>query len=189
TRLQEVLPSETIYTSDIGEHLMFALHYLQVDHSDGFQAHLGLGSMGSGIGSAIGAKMAHLDRPVVSVCGDYGFQMFGMELATCVEYRIGVIFAVFNDSRMRMVEHGMDRLFGRPPNVAGPTIDYAAHGRALGAHGITIRNSQDFEQLTDAIANSTIPTVLDIRIDPNAAFAAMDRVNSLGASAGQNKAE
>jgi acetolactate synthase-1/2/3 large subunit len=169
--IQRHFPADTIFTSDIGEHLMFALHYLKVDLPDGFLAGMGLGSMGSGIGMAVGAKYAAPDRPVVSICGDYGFQMFGMELNTCVQYGIGVVFAILNDGRMRMVEAGFERVYGRQLSADGPAIDFAALARAHGAHGVVIRTADDFAQLGPEVFQGVRPVVLDIRTDPGAMFA------------------
>jgi len=168
--LQATFPVDTIYTSDIGEHLLHTLHHLRVDQPDGFVGHLGLGSMGSGIGSAIGVKHARPERPVVSICGDYGFQMFGSELATCVEHRIGVVFAIFNDSRPRMVENGQMSTFGRTLVGGGPSVDYAALAHAVGARGVRVKSAADFEGLAAEVLESDGPVVLDIRVDPTARF-------------------
>lgn len=178
--LQKHFPADTIFTSDIGEHLMFALHYLKIDLPDAFLAGMGLGSMGSGMGMAVGAKYAAPERPVVAICGDYGFQMFGMELNTCVQYGIGVVFAVLNDSRMRMVEAGFERIFGRHLPVDGPAVDFAALARAHGAHGVVIESADDFAKLGPEVFQGKTPVVLDIRIDPGAMFAISGRAQQLG---------
>lgn len=174
--LQEVFPPDSIYTADIGEHMIFALHYLKIDHADAFIVNSGLGSMGSGIGTAIGAKLASPDRTVISICGDFGFQMLGMELATCVQSRIGVVFAIFNDSRMRMVESGLERIFGRSGPMHAPRIDFAAMARSVGAVGLSIRTADDLRRIPPTIWSSDVPTVLDIEIDPAASFAVHGRI-------------
>jgi acetolactate synthase-1/2/3 large subunit len=166
--LQELFPSKTIFTADIGEHMIFALHYLKIDQPNGFIVNSGLGSMGSGIGTAIGAKVARPDRPVVAICGDYGFQMMGMELATCVQSRIGVVFAVFNDARMRMVESGQTRIFGRSGAMESPRVDFAALARSVGAHGFSIRSVEDLRRVPGSVLEGDLPVVLDFEIDPNA---------------------
>ncbi|MBX7098335.1 MAG: thiamine pyrophosphate-binding protein [Myxococcaceae bacterium] len=174
--LQTRFPSGTIYTSDIGEHTLFALHYLKVDEPDGFLVSTGLGSMGSGIGAAVGAKLARPERPVVSICGDWGFQMMGMELATCVQNKAGVVFAVFNDARMRMVESGMSKIFGRVGEMDSPRVDFAALARSVGARGLNIRTAAELEAIPEKWLNSDTPLVLDIEIDPASAFPAHGRI-------------
>jgi acetolactate synthase-1/2/3 large subunit len=177
--LQTRFPPETLFTSDIGEHAMFVLHCLRVNRPDGFMFSSGLGSMGSGIGSAVGAKVAQPTRPVISICGDFGFQMYGMELATCVQSGIPVVFAVFNDARMRMVESGLTRIFGRTAPMDGPRTDFAALARAVGALGYTIRTLEDIAQLPDEVVHAQRPCVLDIAVDPEAVFPAHGRVAHL----------
>lgn len=174
--LQELFPANTIYTSDIGEHAIYALHYLKTQDPNQFLVHTGLGSMGSGIGSAIGAKLARPDRPVVSVCGDFGFQMHGMELATCVQEGIGVVFAIFNDARMRMVESGLSRIFGRSGRMDSPRVDFAALARAVGAKGYTVRTPEDLRSLPISDFGGDGPVVLDIDIDPESAFPVHGRI-------------
>lgn len=174
--LQRVLPEDTIFTSDIGEHTIFALHYLRITRPDSFLVATGLGSMGSGIGAAIGAKLVRPSRPVVAICGDWGFHMGGMELATCVQSGIGVVFAIFNDARMRMVESGLSKIFGRNGVMHGPRTDFAMMASAIGARGITIRTPEDLHAIPADWLNSNIPLVLDIEIDPTAAFPIHGRV-------------
>ncbi len=177
--LQDICPEDTIFTSDIGEHTIFALHYLKIDRPDGFLVSTGMGSMGSGIGAAIGAKVVRPERPVVSICGDYGFQMGGNELATCVQSNIGVVFAVFNDARMRMVESGQSRVFGRSGVMHGPRNDFAAMARAMGARGLSIRTVADLEAIPADWLNSDVPLVLDIALDPKSAFPIHGRVTQM----------
>lgn len=174
--LQETFPSDTIFASDIGEHSIFALHYLRIEEPGSFIVNTGLGAMGSGIGAAIGAKVANPERQVVAICGDYGFQMHGMELATCVENKIGVVFAIFNDARMRMVEGGQARVFGRSGKMDGPRIDFASLARAAGANGYSIRSVDDLRRVPKEHLQSDVPCVLDFEVDPNTSFPVNGRV-------------
>lgn len=156
-----------VWCSDIGEHLAYALHYLQVDGPDDFHNFLGFGSMGSGIGASIGMQLARPDRQVVCVCGDGGFSMMLGELLTCVEQQIGVVFVVMNDGRWNMVEHGFNTVYGATPaGFASATADYATAANAIGAIGITVTSPDDLcpERLR-TIARSRLPVVLDVRID------------------------
>ena len=166
---QEEMPPDTVYTADIGEHLLFAIHYLRVQRPDQFIASLALGSMGSGIGAAVGAKLAAPSRPVVAVCGDFGWQMFGMDLNTCVQERLGVVFLVMNDHRMRMVEAGNKRVYGQVQAMDGPPIDFAVAARAHGADGVT---ATTLGELRAALRDRRpeVPMVVDVRIDPAGSF-------------------
>jgi acetolactate synthase-1/2/3 large subunit len=177
--LQQRFPEETLFTCDIGEHAMFALQSLRIDRPDAFQFAAGLGSMGSGIGAAIGAKVAQPNRPVLGICGDFGFHMYGMELATCVQNQIPVVFAIFNDARMRMVESGLSRIFGRTGRMDGPRTDFVALARSVGADGAHIQSVEDIQKLPDSVWKGSGPFVLDLSIDPGASFPAHGRVAHL----------
>jgi acetolactate synthase-1/2/3 large subunit len=177
TVLQSELPRGTVFTSDIGEHLLFAIHYLRCDDPSEFWASTALGTMGSGIGAAEGHALADRSRRVVSICGDFGFQMYGGELSTCVQEQLPVTFVVMNDSRMRMVEAGVQRIYGRGVSMLGPRVDFAAIAEAHGAKGYRV---ETVDELRAALrAPTTGPVVLDVCIDRTAAFAINGRVKEI----------
>lgn len=155
------------------------MHHLRIREPDQFVTAVESGSMGSGLGAAVGAKAAAPNRTVVSICGDYAFQMYGMELPTCVQEGWDVIFVVMNDARMRMVEAGLTRIYGRTLDMSGPTIDFAALARAHGAAGVVIETAQDLVEAISARPTDR-PLLLDCRIDPAASFSANARVEELG---------
>ena len=113
TVLNEVCPPDAVFTADMGEHLSIALHYLRIGAAADFVTCLGFGSMGSGIGSAIGYQLGARERRVYGICGDGCFLMYGNELATAVQHQVPVTLLVANDSRLNMCEHGLRDLFGR----------------------------------------------------------------------------
>jgi acetolactate synthase I/II/III large subunit len=178
--LTEAFPG-AVWCSDIGEHLAYALHYLQVDCPDDFHNFLGFGSMGSGIGAAIGIQIARPDRQVVCVCGDGGFAMMLGELLTCVEQRLPVVFAVMNDGRWNMVEHGFRTVYGATPaGFVSNVADHAAAANALGATGVLVTTSADLDpERLRAHAQARRPVVLDIRIDANEALTPGTRAASI----------
>jgi acetolactate synthase-1/2/3 large subunit len=155
-----------IWCCDIGEHLTMALHYLRVDRPSSFHAMVGLGSMGSGIGAAIGIKEARPDETVIALCGDGGLAMFAGDLMTCVDNDINVIFAVFNDGRWNMVEHGFRTVHGAvPAGFPSRVADLATVARGFGALALRISTPQGLQALC-GYTNTTRPVVLDIAIDP-----------------------
>jgi acetolactate synthase-1/2/3 large subunit len=163
--LQQVLPPSTLYSSDMGNHTIFALHHLVIDRPDAFVAMLGLGSMQSGIGAAVGMKVGRPDAPVVAICGDGCFAMGIGDVATAAREKLPVIFAVLNDERYGMVEAGNQTVYGRtPPYPSGP-FDIPAIARAVGAHAITVENPGDILALDLVALTRRKPLVLDIRID------------------------
>jgi len=168
-----------VFVTDIGEHMLFALHYLTADRPDRFVVHLGLGSMGSGIGSAIGLALGDRARRVICVCGDGGMQMAGMELLVARKHGLRVVLAVFNDARYNMVFHGYRHTFGREAAWDTPRVDFAAWARALGVASATIeRPGQITTELLDRLTAEG-PAVLDVRQDANVRIRGDGRIEAI----------
>jgi acetolactate synthase I/II/III large subunit len=164
--IQEAFP-DAIFCSDIGEHMGFAQHYLTIERPERFHCMTGLGSMGSGLGAAIGIKLARPDSTVVVFVGDGGFNMHVSELLACVEHRIGVVFAVFNDGCWNMVEHGFRAVFQRrPANLPARVADLASVARGYGAVSCVIDHPAQLEaDRLRRMPQPGLPLVLDIRTD------------------------
>jgi acetolactate synthase-1/2/3 large subunit len=154
------------FVADIGEHTLFALHYLTAKGPDAFDVRLGLGSMGSGIASAIGLALGDRSRRVVCVCGDGGMQMAGMEALVAIREQLPIFFAVFNDARYNMVYHGYKQVFGREAPWESPWVDFVRWAEALGMRGARIHSPGEIDSdLFDRLSSGGGPAVLDIRID------------------------
>jgi acetolactate synthase-1/2/3 large subunit len=166
------------FITDIGEHMLFALHYLTAKGPDSFDIGLGLGSMGSGIAGSIGLALGGAKR-VVCVCGDGGMQMVGMEALVAVKHKLPILFAVFNDARYNMVYHGMKTTYGSEAKWETPWVDFAAWGRSLGMNGARIHRAGEItpELIDKLLADG--PAVLDIRIDRSKRVAGGGRVEAL----------
>lgn len=162
--LQRALPPTTLYTTDIGSHMFFALHHLEVRSPRGFMIMFGLGSMASGIGSSLGVKVGNPDVPVVSVCGDGCFQMALGDVATAAHEGIPLIYAVLNDERYGLVEIGNNAVYGRTPSFATP-MDICALAQGVGAAAAAIEQPGDILKLDLLEISRDRPLVLDIRID------------------------
>jgi acetolactate synthase-1/2/3 large subunit len=164
--LEAACEPQTAFITDIGEHMLFALHYLTARSPDSFTIHLGLGSMGSGISGAIGLALARPDRPVVCICGDGGMQMVGMEALVALKYRLPVVYAIFNDARYNMVYHGYKQVFGREAEWESPWTDFAAWARSMGMGGLRVNHPGEItSELLKQLRATRVPAILDIRID------------------------
>lgn len=162
--LQRAFGPEAVFTSDIGNHLLFASRYLTAEHATTFHVSKGLGSMGSGIGIAMGLASAYgHSRPVIGICGDGGLLMVGNELATCARYDIPVILAVFDNRGLGMIDHGMSSTFGRSAHAGVPEMDPVRYADALGVEARTIERGED---LADALSRRRrAPLVLHFLVD------------------------
>lgn len=179
--LQQALPRDTIYCVDSGEHYFFATHYLEIDHPDAYLTMTGLGAMSSSLGGAIGAQLARPDRGVAVVCGDGGFAMAAAEIATAAQEGLPIVFVVFNDQRLGMVELGNMAIFGRTPDYATGPVDIAGLARALGADARVIEAEGEVLALPELRARRDRPLVLDVRIDDAIRLPKNGRFEALGA--------
>ncbi|PRQ08001.1 thiamine pyrophosphate-binding protein [Enhygromyxa salina] len=164
--LKEVIGPDAAYCCDIGNHMLFTAQNLAVERPDAFWVSLGLGGMGSGIGTAIGMQLAygHLSQ-VVCVCGDGSMMMCGNELATCARYGIPLIVIVFNDRHLGMVDQGFRSLYGRSPNFQNPDIDFSSYGRSLGLNAERLNDLADLRGIIEQYQGK--PLLIDVPIDPN----------------------
>ena len=171
---------DAVFCTDIGEHMLFALHYLTARGPDRFHIQLSLGSMGSGIGTSIGLALGGVGRRVVCIAGDGCMQMMGSEVLVAVKERLPIVFAVFNDARYNMVHHGMKQLYGRAREWdAGTTIDFVGWAVAMGVPAMRIEHAGDIRpEVVDGLSAGG-PVLLDIRIDREMRLAGAGRVESL----------
>ena len=177
--LQKSMGDEARFVSDIGEHMLFALHYLTATGPDQFVIHLGLGSMGSGICSAVGLALGKPSTKVACICGDGGMQMAGMEVIVALKERLPVLFAVFNDARYNMVYHGYRQVFGREASFDTPWIDFAGWAKALQVPSARINHPGEITPNLVSALLANGPAVLDIRIDRTLRVAGGGRNESL----------
>lgn len=171
--LQALLPKDTIYTVDSGEHFLYAVHYLEVTKPDAFVVMTGLGSMGQSIGAAIGAKLAHPERTVAAIVGDGCFAMNAFEIATAVQENIPIRVFVFNDECLGMVEKGHETVYGRRPRYSTGPLDICSIARGLGAAAIRVEQAGDLDA---TIFEAPGPVVIEMRIDADISIPKVDRV-------------
>jgi len=180
--LEAAVDGSARFITDIGEHMLFALHYLTADDPDRFHIHLRLGSMGSGIAGAVGLGLADPRRRVVCICGDGGMQMNGMELLVAADLGLPIVYAVFNDARYNMVHHGMRQLYERGgSDWETRWIDFATWASAMNVPSLRVtRPGQLTPELLDRLMRSGPgPVVLDVRIDRDVRIRGGGRVEAL----------
>ncbi len=171
--IQKSFPQNTAYFVEIGAVMAWALRYMIIERPCSFFLPIGFGGMGYSTAACVGAKLAAGDRPVAALCGDGGFLMSGLEVATAVNHDIPAIWVIFNNAMHGMIYHGR-RSFDPPVSEGIPTrfkrVDFAKLGEGLGARGVRIEKPGGLtpELVQDIIAEKR-PAVLDILIDEEAA--------------------
>ena len=166
--VSELLPENGIVTNGAGNFAAFVHRYFEYK---GYRTCLAptSGSMGYGMPAAIAAKLAHPTRPVVNVQGDGDFLMTGQELATAAQYALPIITIVANNGMYGAIRMHQEREY--PRRVVGTTLinpDFAAYARSFGAEGYTIETTQDFAPAFRQALGSSKPSVIELKLDPEA---------------------
>ncbi len=134
-QIREATGGDTLVASDVGQHLMWVAQHFRFDKPASFFCSGGLGTMGYGLPSAMGAKVGMPHETVWAVVGDGGFQMSAPELSTLAQHGIGVKIAVLNNGFLGMVRQWQQFFFdGNYSHSPIPGPDFvslaAAHGVA-----------------------------------------------------------
>ena len=168
--LQNYLPASTRYTIDIGEFMSYVINHMKVLDTDTYGINVHFGAMGTGIGSAIGSKLAEPERPVVCITGDGCFFMHGMEILTAKEHNLPILFVIMNNARLGMVYHGHNLQFKRThPTFEQQQINISAMAAAMDIPSFQVNDIADLNQATiDSLMNLNGPAVLEVSlIDQN----------------------
>jgi len=167
-KLREVLPKESITTTEVGQHQMWASLFFDVIHPGTFFSSTGLGTMGWGFPAAIGAKVARPDVPVVDIAGEGSFNMTENSLATSVLDNIPVIVFLVNNFSLGMVAQWQRTFYDR--RMIGIDLkncpDYVKLAESYGAQGIRAQSLDELENAIKTGLKSDVTTVIDIPIDP-----------------------
>ena len=166
--LSRDLPEDAILTNGAGNYAAFLHRYFQYK---GYPSQLAptSGSMGYGLPAAIAAKIASPERPVVALAGDGCLLMTGQELATAVQYGLGIVLIVANNGMYGTIRMHQERLFpGRVLATSLVNPDFAALARSYGAAGVTVTRTQDFAPILQRALSAALPTVIELKLDPEA---------------------
>ena len=170
--ISEVLTPESILTTDVGQNQMWAAHFFNTQKPRKFISSGGLGTMGFGFPSAIGAKVACPDNPVVSINGDGGFLMVCQELATVREYDIPVIAVVLENRTLGMVYQWQSLLYDKrhSQTLLGNSPDFVKLAESFGVNAQRVtKPGETKEALTKAIKDNE-PILIDVVIDSEEAL-------------------
>ena len=140
-------------------------HYLY----RGYPTQLGpmSGAMGYGFPAAIAAKAVHPERDVVCFAGDGCFLMTGQELATAVHYRLNVVTLILDNGMYGTIRMHQERSYpGRAYATELTNPDFAAYARAFGAHGETVRTTEDFAPAFERALSAGRPALVHVLMDP-----------------------
>ncbi len=168
--LNKILKPDDIVVTGVGQHQMFAGHFLKLRKPRTFISSGGAGTMGYGFPASIGAKVAKPDSNVFLIDGDGSFQMTIQELGTVKEENIKVIPIIMNNSYLGMVRQWLELFHNKRYShvYLGTTPDFIKVAEAYGLKGIRVTKESELEPaLKEAIKND-ITTLIDVQIDEKA---------------------
>ena len=170
--ISEVLTPESILTTDVGQNQMWAAHFYDTQKPRKFISSGGLGTMGFGFPSAIGAKVACPDDPVVSINGDGGFLMVCQELATVHEYDIPVIAVVLENRTLGMVYQWQSLLYNErhSQTLLGNSPDFVKLAESFGVNAVRITKPGETKEALASAIKDNEPILLNVVVDSEEAL-------------------
>ena len=170
--ISEVLTPDSILTTDVGQNQMWAAHFYNTQKPRKFISSGGLGTMGFGFPSAIGAKVACPEDVVVSVNGDGGFLMVCQELATVYEYDIPVIAIVFENRTLGMVYQWQSLLYdGRHSETKlGHSPDFLKLAESFGINAVRVEKPGETKDVLKTAIKDNEAILIDVVVDSNEAL-------------------
>ena len=166
--MHKVTGGDAIITSDVGQHQMWAAQYYGFNKPRKWINSGGLGTMGFGLPSAIGAKVACPNEQVVCLAGDGSLIMNIQELATCANEDVPVKIFLMNNGYMGMVRQWQELFWSERYSGVdnGPSPDWVKLAEAFGAKGLRCEDDGDLEGMMQATLDHDGPALLDVRVSP-----------------------
>lgn len=168
--LDRLTSGEAIITTEVGQTQMWAAQYYKCRNPRSFISSGGLGTMGYGLGAALGAKTGNPDKTVVNMAGDGSFAMNLNELISAAAHGINIIEIVMNNNVLGMVRQWQRLFYSKhfsETTLDARHIDYVKLGEAFGVKTFVIEKAEDITPvLTEALSISkSAPVMIEVRID------------------------
>ncbi|GJM80925.1 hypothetical protein HMSSN139_34210 [Paenibacillus sp. HMSSN-139] len=161
--LNDTTSGEAIVTTDVGQHQMWTAQYYKFNQPRSWITSGGLGTMGFGFPSAIGAQMGHPDRLVISINGDGGMQMCAQELAICAINNIPVKVVVINNQVLGMVRQWQELIYDNRYshiNLEG-SPDFVKLAEAYGVKGLRATNKEEARRAWQEALDTPGPVLVE----------------------------
>lgn len=158
---------DALIVTEVGQHQMWAAQYYKYTKPRTLLTSGGLGTMGYGLGAALGAKTGRPEKTVVNIAGDGCFRMNMNEIATAARYQIPVIQVVVNNHVLGMVRQWQNLFYGGrySATVLNDSVDFVKLAEAMGAAGIRVSTREEFKEAFAKALSMNGPVVIDCQID------------------------
>ncbi len=172
-RIGKISGNETIFTSGVGQHQMWASQFISYEHPRTWLNSGGAGTMGYGVPAAMGAKVAAPDATVWAIDGDGCFQMTNQELVTCALNNIPIKVAIINNESLGMVRQWQTLFYeGRYSNTSLDSKrvpNFPLLAEAMGCVGLSCERPEDLDATIEkAMSINDQPVVVDFRVHRDA---------------------
>ncbi len=166
TTINKYLTDNTAVATDVGQHQIWSAQYLKFSTERRFVTSGGLGTMGFGLGAAIGASFGTKERSVL-ITGDGSFGMSLQELATAVTYKIPIVIVIMNNGVLGMVRQWQTLFFDKhySHTVLDRKTDFVSLARAFGADGQAVSTVEELDKALQNAFSYNGPFVIDCAID------------------------
>ena len=158
---------DSIIVTDVGQHQMWAAQYYKYKNPRTLLTSGGLGTMGYGLGAAIGAKMGCKDKIVINVAGDGCFRMNMNEIATATRYNIPIIEVIINNHVLGMVRQWQTLFYGKrySQTILNDAVDFVKISEGMGAKAYRVTKKEEFLPVLQEAIPLNIPCVIDCQIN------------------------
>jgi len=165
-KIRELTRDDAIITTEVGQHQMWTAQFFNFSQPRTFITSGGLGTMGFGLPSALGAQAAFPERQVIDVSGDGSFQMNSQELATLVQYRLPVKIVILNNNFLGMVRQWQQLFFDcrYSQTCLELPIDFVKLAEAYGASGLRATKPSEVEEVLKKGLETPGPVIMEFKV-------------------------
>lgn len=166
-KICEKTRGDAIIVTEVGQHQMWAAQYYRFHRPRQFLTSGGLGTMGYGLGAAIGAQIGCPDKQVINIAGDGCFRMNMNEIATAVREHLPLIEVIVDNRVLGMVRQWQDLFYGKrySQTILSDNIDYVKLAEAMGATAYAASTKEEFDVALDAALAAKGPVLIDAHIN------------------------